>query len=126
MSAIAPHRLYDLLPGVYRVRDAERSDALRGLLTVIQQEFDILEADLEGLYDNWFIETCEEWVVPYIGDLLGVRGLLPVTGGVFSQRGFVANTLAYRRAKGTAAVLEQLAHDLTGWSTSRCSPRRAP
>ena len=33
----------------------------------------------------------------------------------FSQRGLVANTIAYRRAKGTAAVLEQLARDVTGW-----------
>ena len=35
--------------------------------------------------------------------------------GTFSQRAYVANTLAYRRRKGTAAVLEQLARDLTGW-----------
>jgi hypothetical protein len=53
--------------------------------------------------------------VPYIGDLLGVRGLLPIEGAPFSQRGLVANTIAYRRAKGTAAVLEQLARDVTGW-----------
>ena len=33
----------------------------------------------------------------------------------FSQRSYVANTLAYRRRKGTAAVLEQLARDITGW-----------
>ena len=75
----------------------------------------MLEADVERLYDDWFIETCQEWVVPYIGDLLGVRGLLAIEGAPFSQRGLVANTIAYRRAKGTAAVLEQLARDVTGW-----------
>ncbi len=53
--------------------------------------------------------------MPYIGDLLGVRGLLPIEDAPFSQRGLVANTIAYRRAKGTAAVLEQLARDVTGW-----------
>src|SRR6185436_6834459 len=68
-------------------------------------------------YDDWFIETCEEWVVPYIGDLVGVRGLLPDTGGPFSQRGRVANALAQRRGKGTSAALEQLARDATGWPT---------
>ena len=41
----------------------------------------------------------------------------PASGGeaVFSQRSYVANTLAYRRRKGTAAVLEQLGGDITGW-----------
>ena len=53
--------------------------------------------------------------MPYIGDLLGVRGPLTTTAAAFTQRGYVANTLGYRRRKGTAAVLEQLARDLTGW-----------
>jgi hypothetical protein len=108
-------RLYDLLPAVYRVRDRAHGDQLRALLGVIGQELELLEADIDRLYDDWFIETCQEWVVPYIGDLLGVRGLLSIEEAPFSQRGLVANTLAYRRAKGTAAVLEQLARDVTGW-----------
>jgi hypothetical protein len=108
-------RLYDLLPAVYRVRDRPHGDQLRALLGVIAQEFELLEADIDQLYDDWFIETCQEWVVPYIGDLLSVRGLLSIEEAPFSQRGLVANTLAYRRAKGTAAVLEQLARDVTGW-----------
>ncbi|WP_447979273.1 hypothetical protein [Candidatus Nitrospira bockiana] len=108
-------RLFQLLPAVYRLRDHAQGDPLRALLAVIEREVDLVEGDIARLYDNWFIETCEEWVVPYIGDLLGVRGLLPTKDGTFSQRGYVANTLAYRRRKGTAAVLEQLARDLTGW-----------
>ena len=109
-------RLYGLLPAIHRVRDAqEGGDQLRALLAIAEEQLDLLEADVERLYDDWFIETCQEWVVPYIGDLLGVRGLLEVEGAPFSQRGLVANTIAYRRAKGTVAVLEQLAHDVTGW-----------
>ena len=108
-------RLFDLLPAVYRVRDHAQGDPLRALLAVIEGEVDRVEKDIGALYDNWFIETCDAWVVPYIGDLLGVRGLAHTTGDTFSQRAFVANTLAYRRRKGTAAVLEQLARDLTGW-----------
>jgi hypothetical protein len=109
-------RLYDLLPAVHRVRDAQESgDQLRALLAIAEEQLDLLEADVERLYDDWFIETCQEWVVPYIGDLLGVRGLVAVEGAPFSQRGLVANTIAYRRAKGTVAVLEQLARDVTGW-----------
>lgn len=115
MSVHELDRLYDLMPAVYRVRDRPYGDQLRALLGVIAQEFELLEADIDRLYDDWFIETCQEWVVPYIGDLLSVRGLLSIEEAPFSQRGLVANTLAYRRAKGTAAVLEQLARDVTGW-----------
>jgi hypothetical protein len=108
-------RLYQLLPAVYRVRDAEQGEPLRRLLKVIEAELQGVEDDVAGLFENWFIETCEEWVVPYIGDLLGVQGLHPGTPESFSLRGHVANTLAYRRRKGTAAVLEQVAVDTTGW-----------
>ena len=112
----ATDTLYNLLPAVYRLRDAAEGEPLRALLAVAEAEFDLLKADIQGLYGNWFVETCDEWVVPYIGDLLGVRGMQPVgSGKQFSQRGFVANTLAYRRRKGTVAVLEQLGRDITGW-----------
>jgi len=108
--------LYNLLPTIYRLRDANQGEALRALLAVIGNEFQALEADIDGLYDDWFIETSTEWVVPYIGDLLGVRGLHPASSSEFSLRAYVANTLAYRRRKGTATMLEQLAHDITGWN----------
>jgi hypothetical protein len=108
-------RLYDLLPAIYRIRDHAQGEPLRALLAVIEEQYERLEADIQALYDDWFIETCEEWMVPYIGDLLQVRGLNPVTPKTFSQRAFLANTLAYRRRKGTVSVLEQLARDVTGF-----------
>ena len=46
---------------------------------------------------------------------LDVRGLYAVAPGTASQRAYVANTIGYRRRKGTLAVLEQLAYDVTGW-----------
>jgi hypothetical protein len=109
-------RLYELLPAVYRLRDAEQGEPLRALLSVIAGQVAVLEEDLEQLYDDQFIETCAEWVVPYIGDLVGARGLSDRPDSPLSNRAQVANTLAYRRRKGTAAVLEQLAHDATGWN----------
>ncbi|HEX5727430.1 MAG TPA: phage tail protein [Longimicrobiaceae bacterium] len=115
MSDPGAERLYALLPAVYRLRDADEGYPLRALLAVMERELAAVEADIEGLYENWFIETCEEWVVPYLGDLLGVRGLRPAAGGAFTRRARVANTIGYRRRKGTAAVLEQLARDVTGW-----------
>jgi hypothetical protein len=115
MSALEKERLYSLLPTIYRTRDAAEGQPLRALLQVIETELERIGADIDGLYDNWFVETCQEWVVPYIGDLLGVRPIRAVPSANISLRGYVANTLAYRRRKGTAAALEQLAHDTTGW-----------
>jgi len=116
VSGSTQERLYNLLPAIYRIRDASQDEALRALMAVLESELVRIERDMEGLYDDWFIETCAEWVVPYIGDLLGVRNLHSVeSAGVFSQRAYVANTLRYRRRKGTAPVLEQLARDVTGW-----------
>ncbi len=68
-----PDRLYNLLPAVHRIRDAEQGEPLRQLLALINQQVGILEEDLEQLYDNQFIETCAPWVLPYIGDLIGYR-----------------------------------------------------
>ncbi len=107
--------LYELLPALYRLRDTDRGKPLRGLLTVIAEQAQVLEENLEQLYDDQFIETCDEWVAPYIGDLIGYRPLHGVLPKISSPRAEVANTIAYRRRKGTAAVLEQLARDVTGW-----------
>ena len=111
-------KLYTLLPAVYRLRDAEQGQPLKAFLSVIAEQISVLEEDMAQLYDDQFIETCAEWVVPYIGDLLGTRGIFTWPGAKFSERAQVANTLAYRRRKGTAAVLEQLAHDVTDWDSS--------
>lgn len=69
-------QLYELLPVIYRIRDAANGEPLRELLSVTADEIAVLEENLQQLYDDQFIETCDEWVVPYIGDLIGYR---PVT-----------------------------------------------
>jgi len=112
--------LFQLLPRLYRQRDAEPSQdgALEALLQVLGQQADLVAADLGQLYDDAFIETCADWVVPYIADLLGVRLLHPLGPGAGRQRALVANILDYRRRKGTLAALEDLAYQVTGWPTS--------
>ncbi len=117
------NKLSALLPALYRIRDQQlaapgEDGPLRAMLAVIAEQMAVLEEDLDQLYDDQFIETCAEWVVPYIGDLVGARGLFVFPNATFSQRAQVANTLAYRRRKGTASVLEQLARDVTGWDAS--------
>lgn len=124
----SPDRLYDLLPVVYRQRDADRGYPLRALLRVIAEQVEVVEQDIECLYENWFIETCEDWVVPYLGDLIGYRPVLEAglpgdprrpegraLNLALSPRAAVANTLAHRSRKGTLALLELLARDVAGW-----------
>lgn len=111
MIAQPRERLYRLLPAIYRIRDLAHGEQLRALLGVIEEEVRRIEGDIAGLYDNWFIETCAEWAVPYLGDLVDSRLLHSV-----SQRAFTANTLAYRRRKGTLQTLAALARDVTGWT----------
>ena len=55
--------------------------------------------------------------MPYLADLVGLHEVPPDLGVAVSRRALVANTVAYRRRKGTVAVLEQVARDVTGWPT---------
>ncbi len=132
-------KLYTLLPVYLRERDAAEGEPLRALLRIVERQTDAIEADIDQLYNDAFIETCEPWVVPYIGDLVGttplfdesrVRGddtaqeffpdlegpsLLPPL--VIRNRADVAKTIYYRRRKGTLPMLEELARDVTGWAS---------
>jgi hypothetical protein len=109
-------KIFELLPAIYRIRDEDHGGALKALIDVIAGQAKICEEDIGRLYSNWFIETCEEWLIPYIGDLLGVHNFHAISGtSVISQRAYIANTLSYRRRKGVAPVLEQLSLDIAGW-----------
>ena len=118
-------KLMALLPAFYRLHDAAvakelglSEGPLQDLLAVVAEQIAIVEEDLEQLQDDAFVETCAEWAVPYIGDLIGYRTLYGVASRVANARAEVAHTIAYRRRKGTALVLEQLARDVTDWNAS--------
>lgn len=106
--------LYELLPAHHRIRDAERGYPLRALLHIIGEQADIVKQNIDGLFDDFFIETCAEWVIPYIGDLVGNNPLHEVAK---RRRADVAKTIYYRRRKSTLPMLEELARDVTGWKT---------
>lgn len=110
-----PVPLIELLPQHLRNRDAEEGRALEALMGLLGEELAIVERDLDQLYDNFFIESCEPWVIPYIGALIGARPMRSFGAGEVGLRSYVANTLGYRQAKGTAAAIEQIARDVTGW-----------
>jgi len=104
--------LYSLIPAIYRIRDAERGYPLRGLLGLISGQAQSLKTNIDGLWDDLFIETCADWVIPYIGDLVANN---PISENIAQTRADVARTIYYRRRKGTLTMLEQMARDVTGW-----------
>jgi hypothetical protein len=117
-------RLYELIPAILRTRDAEQGYPLRDLLRVIAEQVSVVEDDITALYDNWFIETAADWVVPYTGDLVGYRPVSeagdpssasPAEVRVLVPRREVANEIHAHRRKGTLALLEELAQDVAGW-----------
>lgn len=114
MTRYTADALFDLLPAFYRQSDEADGGALRGLLTVIARELEVTEFGVEQLYDNQFVETAADWIVPYLGAVVGYSPL-PVATASVSPRADLANTVAYRRRKGTPLLLERLARDVTGW-----------
>ena len=88
---------------------------LHSLLLVIQEQLAVLGEDLDQLYDDQFIETCAQWVIPYIGDLIGYQAIKGIAPAIDNPRSEVAETISLRRRKGTVLVLEQLARDVTAW-----------
>jgi hypothetical protein len=148
--------LFNLLPAVYRIRDAQIAQSqtllttletaqlqalrallpplssdqqaqldaltakasrgpLQSLLMVIQEQLAIVAEDLDQLYDDQFIETCAPWVIPYIGDLIGYQSVKGIAPAIDNPRSEVADTISFRRRKGTVLVMEQLARDATAW-----------
>ncbi len=122
-------QLYNLLPAIYRQRDAEQGYPLRALTQIIGEQVHLVEADTQQLYENWFIETCEDWVVPYIGALVGYQlehqagnsaapppsSTASPVDSILTPRREVANAIRNRRRKGTLSLLKDLARDAAGW-----------
>lgn len=130
--SITTDRLFERLPAYLRLRDAAEGQLIKGrvapgdprpaedfgplrtLASLIAREAQIVEEGLDAHYDNAFIETCAPWVIPYLGELLGVRGLADIPEGI-DMRARVANALELRARKGTLRALEQAATDASGW-----------
>ena len=107
-------QLYALLPAVYRTRDAQSGGALLGLFEVMAAQSEIVQDNIQQLYDDQFIETCAPWAIPYIGDLIGYDSIYEVSSASGDSRAEVANTIGYRRRKGTLLALEQMCGDVSG------------
>jgi hypothetical protein len=118
--------IWALIPAVYQRRDSDAGGVLQALISVFAEQVGLIYDDIATLYDNWFIETCDDWVVPYIGELTGALPLVP-TGDPLSPaeatrltqvappRLLVANAIRFRRRKGCFSIIAQVAHDVARW-----------
>ncbi|MEO8845437.1 MAG: hypothetical protein ABI591_34095 [Kofleriaceae bacterium] len=105
-------QLFDRLPAIHKIKDEELEGPLQAYLAPVETAFNAVKDGIDALYHDLFIDTCADWVIPYIGDLLGTSHL---AGDPWTLRADVADTILLRRAKGTLGAIERLAHDLTGW-----------
>ncbi|HTX77634.1 MAG TPA: hypothetical protein VMD29_15600 [Terracidiphilus sp.] len=110
--------IYSLLPAVFRTRDAALGTPLEELFAVLEAQYGIVQDNLAQLYDDQFIETCAPWVIPYIGQLIGYNTVYTAALTSPDSRAEVANTVGYRRRKGTLIALEQITHDVSGRTTA--------
>lgn len=108
-------KLWEMIPGIYRHEDgiAENPGVLRALVEILAGQAAILRRSHDRLWEDQFIELCQDWAVPYFGDLVASRLV-----SALNKRGRridVAKTIYYRRRKGTLRVLEELISDIAGW-----------
>ena len=108
-------KLWATIPSIYRHEDglAEKPGVLRAIVQTLAKQAAILRRSQDRLWDDQFIELCDEWAVPYIGELVATRLLSSLNER--GRRIDVAKTIYYRRRKGTPAILEELIHDISGW-----------
>ncbi len=109
-------KLWKLLPAVYRTLDTDSFSTpgpLREMVNRVGAQAAVVRRAIDRLWEDQSIETCDDWVIPYIADLLATN--LVASLDARGQRLDVANTIYYRRRKGTLAILEEIAADITGW-----------
>lgn len=113
-TPLAP-RLFDRLPEIYRQRDAEQTPpgTLEAYVGALDTVLSALRDRVEAQYDDLFIETCADWLVPYIADLVGTSHL---KGEARTLRADVARTVHHRRRKGTPGAVESQVFALSGWA----------
>ena len=109
-------KLWNLLPAVYRAMDTDQygvAGPLREMVNRIGAQGAVLRRSIDRMWEDQSIETCDDWLIPYIADLLATNLVANLDSA--GQRLDVANTIYYRRRKGTVAILEEIAANITGW-----------
>jgi len=131
--------LYRILPAIYRRRDT--TGDLKDYLTVCGDLLDrVYDTVIQRLADSFPDNpkgglpgpdsgmACQDWLLPYFGDLLDVRLVSPLVAG---RRDEIAKAMGQRQRKGTLAVVEQIAEAIAqveyvlqeGWQRVAMTPR---
>jgi hypothetical protein len=130
-------RLWQLLPNWVKEQDLEQAGQLRALLAVIARRVNEAEDDIWQFYDDLFVETASDWVVPYLAALVANdvlydadrHGAARTATSLFPDlaphdlraqiaarvRADVGRTIYYRGRKGVPSMLEELARSVMGW-----------
>lgn len=107
-------RLWDWLPAIHRELDTlDGGGSLQALLRAMGAQAAQAKRSQDRLWDDMFVELADDWAVPYIAELVATRLVSALNPR--ARRADVAKTIYYRRRKGTLAVLEQLAADMSAW-----------
>jgi len=108
-------KLWEWIPEVYRYEDgkAVNPDVLRGLIEIAGFAAANARRSVDRLWEDQFAEFCDDWALPYIGDLVGTRLVNALNRR--GRRADVVRTIFYRRRKGTLTVLQMLVRDITEW-----------
>jgi hypothetical protein len=116
VSAPSEQLLRRLLPRYYWLRDAEDGGGvLEALVRSLAEQYDGLRIDVEVLYEQFFIATCDPQQVPLLGDEIGVPGLAPAAGPGVGDRALVGRMIQLRRRKGSLATAARGVIAATGW-----------
>ncbi|HEY5956398.1 MAG TPA: phage tail protein, partial [Polyangiaceae bacterium] len=115
-------RIWDLVPGWTRWRDehAPGTGLLHGLVDALGLGLDAVQQDIERLFDDLFVDTCDPKLISIIGDLVGVTidPHLPIS----RQRHQVKYAIYLRRRKGTNEALRMILWQRTGYRLSVREP----
>jgi hypothetical protein len=107
--------LYALLPAHIRTSDAAKNYPLKALVAILASGVAEIEGEIDALFDSMFVDTAPEGALADFAALVAAEPLRPLPpGSGYNQRAYIANTLRYRRRKGTAGALEGLAADVGG------------
>jgi hypothetical protein len=106
--------LGSLLPAIVLAKDSTALGApLRAFLEALELELDALHAATRALEDDHFVERASPEALSLLAELLGVRLLGPDPA---TNRALVAQSVGWRRRRGTLAALEAILSATSGWS----------
>jgi hypothetical protein len=132
--------LLQWLPAVWRERDT--GGQLRDLLQVYGELLDAMHNTVMQLYDDGFAAEdpaaastdaiaggrCQDWLLPYLAQLLDVRLISPDADGRHAE---IRDAIAWRQRKGTRVSMEGIAEAVgrfevevqEGWKRMAITPR---